>query len=396
MRTFPIARVFAKEVRDNTRDRRAVASALLYPLLGPVLMVLLLTVVARTMTDRIEGALEVPVVGAQHAPFLIGFLEEHGVEVRPSPTDPEAEVRAGELDLVLIVPQGYAESFGAGEPAPVRVVIDSSRQSAEVSVRRLRGLLDAYGSKIAAQRLMVRGVSPVVVTPIAVERLDVATPQSQAAQFLNLLPYFLVFSVFIGGMYLAIDTTAGERERGSLEPLLLNPIRRRDLVLGKMGAVLLFTLLAVAETVIAFAVVLRIVPIESLLGVRMSLDPVALLWTFLITLPLMPLAAALQLIIATFTRSFKEAQNYLSMLPLIPALPGLFLAFVPVRAETWMMLVPTFGQQLLINRIMRGEEVAPSDIALSAAVALGVAAALTVVAVRLYQSERLLFGRSRG
>jgi len=390
----PIGVVFAKEVRDNTRDRRALASALFYPLLGPVLMVLLLSVVARTVTERIEEPLDVPVVGAERAPYLIRFLEQNDVRVQPPPDDPEAEVRSGERDLVLVVSEGYREAFGRGEPAAVQLVLDSSRQTAETSVRRLSRLLDAYAGKVASQRLLARGISPVVVAPIAVERLDLATPQSQAAQFLNLLPYFLIFSVFIGGMYLAIDTTAGERERGSLEPLLLNPVRRRELVLGKMAAVLVFTLVAVVETLLAFAVVLRIVPLESLLGVGMRLDPGALLATFLITVPLMPLAAALQIIIATFTRSFKEAQNYLSLLPLVPALPGLFLAFVPVRQETWMMLVPTFGQQLLINRVMRGEFVALSDAALSAAVTLAAAAALTLLAVRLYESERVLFGRS--
>ena len=108
---------------------------------------------------------------------------------------------------------------------------------------------------------------------------------------------------------------------------------------------------------------------------------------------MMLLAASLQIIIATFTRSFKEAQNYLSFLPLIPALPGMFLAFLPIKAELWTMLIPTFGQQLLINQLMRGEPVSALNVAVSALVTLAVALALIFAAARLYEREQVVLGR---
>jgi sodium transport system permease protein len=274
-------------------------------------------------------------------------------------------------------------------------VVDESRDVSRVPVQRARRLLDAYSRQIGSLRLLARGVNPEVVRTLAIDTVDVSTPQSQAASFLGLMPYFLIFSVFIGGMYLAIDSTAGERERGSLEPLLMNPVARSELVLGKLSAVLVFTLVAVVETLVAFAVVLDYLPLESMIGVSMSLSPSSLVKVLLIVIPMLPLAAAIQLIIASFTRSFKEAQNYLSLLPLVPALPGLFLTFMPVKPKLWAMLIPTFGQQLLINQVMRGEALSVLFVAVSAAVTSLVALVFVLGAIRLYERERILFGRGQ-
>ena len=329
--TSAAAVVSAKEVRDNLRDRRSLASALLYPLLGPVLMVVLLTVLERSMSDRVEGVLHLPVVGAANAPQLMTWLQQQDIEIVSAPEDAESSVRVGDLDVVLLVPPTYAAEFGRGQPATVQLILDNSRQSAGIAVERVTRALEGYRQRTAIQRLMARGVSPIVISPIAIERLDLATPQSQAAQFLNLLPFFLIFSVFIGGMYLAIDTTAGERERGSLEPLLIAPVTRRDLVLGKLGATLLFSVIAVAGTLAAFGVALNLLPLDEYFGVRFSLGPAVLGTLFLIALPMTLLASALQIVVATFTRSFKEAQNYLGLLPMVPGLPGILLGFLPVR-----------------------------------------------------------------
>lgn len=386
-----ISAVWRKEVVDNLRDRRTLLAALFYPLLGPLMLVMLMGVIGRSVSGQRERPLELPIVGAEHAPSLVLFLEQNGAKIEAAPDDPEAAVRAGDFDFVLVIPADYGEEFTAGQPATVQLILDDSRESATVAIARIHNLLEGYGRRVGALRLLARGINPRIVNSIAVETQSVATAQSHAARFLGMAPYFIIFSIFIGGMYLAIDTTAGERERGSLEPLLINPLPRWQLVFGKYGAVLVFTLVAVAETLLAFYVVLNLIPLERYLGVRYSLDGMALFKIFLITIPMTLLAAGLQMVIATFTRSFKEAQNYLSMLPLIPALPGIFLVFLPVKQKLWMMLIPTFGQQLLINRVMRGEVVDPIDVATSAAVTIVVAALLLSLAVSLYRREKILF-----
>lgn len=160
-----------------------------------------------------------------------------------------------------------------------------------------------------------------------------------------------------------------------------------------MAATLLFSLAAIAGTIIAFAAMLNLMPLDRYFGVRLSLPAGALVQMFLIVAPMCLLASAIQIIIATYTRSFKEAQNYLGFLPMVPGLPGLLLSFMPVKAELWTMLIPTFGQQLLINQVLRGEAVSSANILVSAAATLAVGLALVLVAMRLYGREQLLFTR---
>lgn len=385
--------VLRKEVVDNLRDRRTLMTAVLVPLLGPVLMVTMFMVIGSTRTKQAEKPLELPVAGAENAPNLIEFLHQHNTIIQPAPADPEAAVKAGDADVVLIIPEGFGDDFTTGRPATVQLVLDDSRQTGDVARHRIRQLLNAYSNTIGNLRLLARGVSPTVTSALAVETVSVATEQSRAAQVLGVMPYFVILSIFVGGMYLAIDTTAGERERRSLEPLLINPVARRDFVLGKYGATLAFTLVSTIEVLIAFLVILNRVPLEQYLGIRLTLNAGAVFAIFLISLPIMLLAPALQIIIATSTRSFKEAQNYLSLLPMVPALPGLFLAFMPVKAKLWMMLIPTYGQQLLINQLMRGEPVEAAHVAVSVVATTIVALLGLWLAVKLYERERTVFGR---
>lgn len=385
--------IFSKEVKENLRDRRTLSGALLYPLIGPVLVAVLLTVIGRTVSEQTEKLLPLPVAGAEHAPSLIQFLKQNGAVIESAPSDPEGAVRAGDYDVVLIIPETFGKDFVAGRSATVRLIMDDSRQSANVSIRRARNLLASYSQQIGSLRLLARGINPAVTAALAVETIDVSTPQSKAAaSMLMILPYFIVLAAFIGGLHLAIDTTVGERERGSLEPLLINPVTRRELILGKLGATLVFTAIAVIETLLAFYVILNILPTEAL-GVKISLSLDTLSRIALIAVPMMLLAGAFQMIIATFTRSIREAQNYLSYISIVPALPGMFLAFIPFKMKLWMMLIPIFGQQLLINQAMRGEAIGVLNTIVSAAVTFAAGIVLTIVAIRLYERERILFGR---
>jgi sodium transport system permease protein len=388
-----ISIVFWKEVTDNLRDRRSVASALASSLVGPVLLLIMILIIGKTVLSKFEDKpLNLPVAGAENAPSLILFLKQHGVQPLPAPALPEDAVRNGDVPAVLIIPDNYEQAFRTGQPASLQLVADSSRQSAITVVERTRQLLEAYNGQIATLRLLARGINPEVISPLAIENIDVATPQSQAVIFLNMMPYFVVLVVFLGGMYVIIDTTAGERERGSLEPLLINLVARWELVIGKLLASLPFAIVTLIITLIAFAVAFNVVPLEDYVGIQLSIDLKALGAIFLVALPMIFLASALQMIIATFTRSFKEAQTYVSFLPLIPALPGIGLAFVPIKENLWLMLIPTFGQQLLINQLMRGEAVNPLDVVVSSAATIVVSVLLVIIAIRLYQREEILFG----
>ena len=385
--------ILVKETLDNLRDRRSVISALLSTLIGPAILLLLIVILGKSIFNNgNDTPLEIPLIGGEHAPGLVAYLEQNGATLIPGPADPAAAVRNGDDELVVVIPPDYGEDFTTGNPARVELYVDSSRQSAMANVERARSLLNAYSSQIGAQRLLARGVSPTIVRALAIENVDVSTPESQSLIFLNMMPYFIVMVVFTGGMYVIIDATAGERERGSLEPLLINPIPRREIVIGKLLASLPFAILAVAVTLVAFGLSFNVFPIEDYLGFQLALNVKALFGIFLISLPMVLLASALQTVIVAFTRSFKEAQTYVGFLPLIPALPGLGLAFLPVKPALWMMLIPTFGQQILINQLMRGEVINPMHVILSVIATLLLALALVGVAIRLYQRERIFFG----
>jgi len=386
--------VFAKEATDNLRDRRSLGSAVLGALLGPVLILILLLVLGKALFNQGEKPLELPVQGAENAPNLIHFLEQNNVHIRPAPADPQAAVRNGDVEAVLIIPADYGDAFTSGRPAMVQALYDSSRTSAQPTYSRLSSLLEAYSRQVGALRLQARGISPAVTVGLAVVKVDVATPQSQVLIFLNMLPYLLMFTIFSGGAGVIIDATAGERERNSLEPLLINPVARREFVAGKLLASLPFAFAAVLLSLSAFGIIFNAIPMEEIIGFQMSIDVRGLGVIFLICLPMVLLASAIQMIIATFARSFKEAQTYVGFLPLVPALPGIGLAFLPVKPALWTMLIPTFGQQILINQVMRGEMVSALNVGVSVAVTLVLAVVLTGVAVRLYEREQILFGRA--
>ena len=390
----PIWVVFQKEVVDNLRDRRTLGSAIFGALLGPLLILLLIIILGQAFfKEGSDKALVLPVIGAERAPNLVQFLEQQNATLVPGPADPETAVRNGDVELVLVILEDYPADFSAGRPAAVQIVADSSRQSASLAVNRTRGLLDAYSRQIGALRLVARGVSPAVIQPLTIQNVDTATPQSQVLIFLNALPYFLMFALFSGGAGVIIDSTAGERERGSLEPLLINPATRRAVVLGKLLAALPFAGGVLLITLAAYAVIFNLIPLEDFIGFRLSIDPLALASIFLVCLPMIVLASALQMIIATFARNFKEAQTYVGFLPLIPALPGLGLAFIPLKAELWTMLIPTFGQQLLINQLMRAEPISTVNVLISAVVTLLLAILLIAVSIRLYEREQIVLAR---
>ncbi len=392
MRLDHLGVVLRKEVADNLRDRRAVAMALLFPLLGPVLLAVTFSVVARQARSSEERPLTLPVAGADRAPHLVQFLRSAGADVVEAPADPEGAVRAGDRDLVLVVPPEFGTRLREGRPAPVRLVIDESRQSAHAAVERARAMLSAWSRQTGALRLMARGVHPASAEALALETVDLSTPESRAGLLLSMLPYFLVVAVFVGGMYVAIDTTAGERERQTLEPLLLHPVPRESVALAKVAATALFATLALAETIVGFGLVPAALPLERL-GFSIRLDPAMLLRTFVLFLPLLLLASALQVLVAVRARGFKAAQASLSFLMLVPALPSAVLALVPFKLQPWMMLVPSFGEQQLVLRLVRGEPVAAGLQALSMGASALYALLLVVAAARLFRSERSMFGK---
>jgi len=179
LRWEQIGIIFNKEVLDNTRDRRTLANSLLLPLLGPFILAMIVTLQVKVFSDGADSPIKLPVVGANYAPHLVEFLRQNSVVIQPAPTQAEAEVQAGKYDAVLVIPQNYGESFTQVQPATIQLIIDQSRTTTRVAVNRIRDLITAYSRQIGVLRLLARGVSPSVLQTLAVEDIDVATPQSR-------------------------------------------------------------------------------------------------------------------------------------------------------------------------------------------------------------------------
>ena len=389
-----LATVFRKEVRENIRDRRALFNSLLLgPLLFPLLFVGMMWFLESAEQERAEQTLELPVIGAEYAPSLIRYLEQQGAVIQGEPEDPEALVRNQETPVVLRILPEYPEKWAQGLPAPVEVIIDPSRQESNAAIRRVKVLLAGYGQQIASLRLQLRGVSPQLASPVMVKDVDLSTPKSRAILAVIFLPYVLMITAFTGATHLAMDTTAGEKERKSLEPLLINPVPRWEIMTGKMLTTMVFAMASLALTLVSFRIVLPYMPVGAF-GMDLTLGLHTLLKILLVISPVAVLAAALLTLLASFAKSYREAQSYMGLVILIPMIPSLIFMANPIKAEAWMMNVPLFSQNLLIGEIIREESVTLSWYAVSFASTMVIGLVLAVMAANLYNRPRLIFSGS--
>ncbi|MCX6594955.1 MAG: ABC transporter permease [Acidobacteria bacterium] len=385
---FTVAR---KEWIDAFRDRRTLYAMLIGAIFGPAMIGFMFSQIASQQKGAQE--IKIPVVGRQYAPVLVNWLtQQSGVEVVDGPEDPEAAVRDRKAAFVLVIDKKFAEKFRDSRPAPVQVVSDVTSQNTRSKVSRLNKLLSGFSSETGAMRLMARGVSPVVVSTLDVEQVEVATAQQRAAMIFNFIPMFLVLALFTGAMPVASDSTAGERERGSLEPLLIIPIPRWHLVMGKWLAATGAAMLSMLMTLSMTLLVLSRLAMEEL-GIRNQIGTVQILMILAAIVPMGLVASALQMFVSCFAKSFKEAQSYLGMLVLLPTLPGIVAVMYPLTNRPWMHPIPVLGQYAMVTEILGGKFPLPLALVGANLVAIVVTTALLVLATRLFSSEKIIFGR---
>ena len=385
--------VFLKEIVDNVRDRRTLASALLMgPLFGPLLFAFVINLsVERSLAD-VEKTMLLPVIGAQHAPNLVRFLESQNIDIVDGPEDRAAALEAVKLgthDIVVIIPPGFGEQLASGLPAKVEVVSDQANTTAERESRRARSALQSYNQQLASIRLSARGVSPLALRPLNIDDVDVSTPSGRSGILLGMMSYFFLFAMLMGGMYLAIDTTAGERERGSLEPLLALPVTRDRLMLGKIIATCVFMALSLMLSLLSFFVALKFMPLEQL-GMTPNFGPDVVVKAFLVLSPFILVGASAMTLVASFTKSYKEAQTWVSVVLLAPTLPILIVSLLTLRPQLSFMFVPSLSQHLLLIDMVKNEPLDTLHVAISVTSTLLIGAMLTWLCARLYRREGLL------
>ena len=377
--------VFRKEMRDHLRDRRSMVISLVYPLMGPLVFGLLLALGGgmlrtgpRAEPVTLQGA------GLATAPALVAALAERGITLEAAPADElVARVRDRRSPVAVeLLPAG-------GDPRlfDVRVIYDQSNVRHAATASRVISAVHDFSRQQGRVMLVEAGVDPRLGEPVRVAADLLGGRAGIANALYNLIPPLVIFMIFLGGVYLAIDTTAGERERGSLEPLLAAPVRRWELLLGKAFAAFAFTTMTVVVNLAAFRLILGwIAHPNSGFPPPPGWDVFAAM--FVLALPLMALAVALQFLIAAATRSMKEAQIYLGLLPIIPAMPGMVMSFAPMSPSATVAAVPVLGQLVALVELVAGREPAALHVAIASAASAALAALIFRWAVLLYEKER--------
>ena len=383
--------VFKKEILDGSRDRRSIYSLLFSAMISPLLFALMFTVAAERRKSADEIAL--PIEGAEYAPSLVNWLrQQSGVTIVPPPADAEKAVASRAEDVVLIIDKDFSKDMDRAVPAKVQLVSDVTRDSARPKVARVRFLVASYSSQTSGLRLIARGIAPSVASAVRIDEVEVSSSQQRLATQLSILPLLLVLAALTGGMQLSIDSTAGERERGSLEPLLLNPASRGALATGKWLAASLFGCCAVLFSMVLTVNVMRRVPWHDL-GIRFRVSDPELMTLLALVLPLALFLSAIVMFASTFARSFKEAQSYLGMLMLLPMLPGLVSTMYPLSGRQWLAPVPVLGQYALAADVLGGKPPGVLLYVVAGVSVIGCAALLVWLTARMLKHEAIVFGR---
>ena len=387
-----IMRIVAKkEFRDGVRDKRALLSAFFFPLSAPLFIYFLLNAVIEM--SQVDETVSVPIYGADAAPGLIAYLTEVGIEVddRDFQTldEVKSQVANQTLDFALMIPEDFQDTMASYQPPDLLIVSDSSRNDVAAQVGQLRRVLNQYNQELISLRLIARGVSPKVTIGARPISIDVASDQKRTANVLNFIPIYVLMAAFVAGLGIAIDGTAGERERKSLEPLLINPIRPIDIIFGKWFASGTFALLGMLATLVLCVVAMFALPIEEI-GLSFEISTKQALALLMVSLPVPYIAASLQILLGLFAKSFKDAQSYIGILVILPMVPVIIRQFMPFVTEPWMAGIPIFAQSVLMMDVLAGSGYSFLSLGVALISGFVASALLCLVAARLLTTERMI------
>lgn len=379
-----------KEIRDNIRDKRALFFAIVYgPLFMPLMIVGPMLLGVKSKIIDFEATTPFHVVGVEYAPNFIAFLKAKNLEAQEAPANFQQLVREGELDAVVEIPPTYAELFREGHRIPITLYVNHSNKESEKAARQLRTLISNYSYHMGYWRLRVRGIDGDMNQAFNIVEQDLSSEGFSGMVFGFFMYFVIVFTMMMGGFYLAIDITAGERERNSLEPLLGLPVPRVSIVLGKYLAIFCFVFVSGLLSVISLYLLFKFLPFDEL-SMFLNISGLSLSRSFLLALPLCFLICSVLMATAAFTKSAKEAQTYISILYLIPMAPLLIGQFANIKTTLATMLIPFYSQYVLIDKTVKNETVEWLHVMAASGGALVLALLFFLVAVGLYRQEKIL------
>lgn len=388
--------VYRKELLDSLRDRRALVSMIVVPLVFIPLLILGMGGLSYAVGERVEAEVySVMILGAENAEETAAALDEvESLKVVPQTENFREAIGERKLAAAVEFPLDFSERLEAEEPVAVVIYTYEGEMRSALAARRLEGFFRERGTGIVAERLAAVGLPEEAIRPFAVSRQNVAAPEKVTGAFLGrLLPYMLIVLCITGAVYPAMDLTAGEKERGTMETLLCSPVSRVTLVLGKFFVILTFSvttsLLAVGALGVTGWVALSQIQ-EGAAALDLAISPLAIGGTFFLLLPVAALFSAILLALSVFARTFKEAQTYVSPLILVALLPSVVALMPGVEITPVLALVPVLNVSLISREVLSG--VYPwGYIALVLSSSTIYATAALLVAVRLFQQERVIF-----
>jgi len=369
-----------KELIDAARDKRSVMAGLYYAIGTPLIMCGLFMVLIGQLTSPDD--LKITITHPDKAPDLVRFLSNKGIS--------NGEAKDTDLKAIeLIISTEYAEQMNQGKGTEITIVADNSDEKLQNSIRRLEKQLQAYSAEMGSLRLIARGIDPRVMQPLKVNIHDQATTDSKGGMILGIAIFTMIYSVFISGMNLAIDTSAGERERNSLALLLSHPLTTRQLVLSKIIAVSLFALLGLVLILLVSKIAYTFVPWQELgFSVNITSEFIALM--LIVGIPVALMAACLQLFVSFMAKTFKEAQSYLTIVLFVPL--ALSMAASYNIAPDMLQWLPVSGQQQALMDFIKGKDLPMLQLLVSTLGTLAIAVLLAFGMERSLKSEKVIFG----
>lgn len=367
MKLVTIGIVYRKEMLDMLRDRRTLISMIVVPLLLMPVLIFGMAAMAAKLIDRAQReSAAIMLLGAQHAPSLAEQLREtEGFEVVPPAGDYARRIEDKELRAAVEFPPGFEEQLSTDEqPSPLRVKIYhyEGELRSTFAVRNLQEILRDYRDRVVEQRLAARQLSPDILEPFKTEEENVASPEKVGgARLGGLIPYIVILLSLTGAMYPAIDLTAGEKERGTIETILASPVSRGALAAGKFLAVLTASLatvlLSLASMVGTMTLVAPMGDFRTRSGAplfQFAFSAKAIAAVLGMILPLAVMFSAALLAIALLAKSFKEAQSYISPLMIVVILPAVAAVLPGIELDARLSLVPILNVSLVSKDILTG------------------------------------------
>jgi len=373
--------VFVKELKDALRDRRTLMAVFVSSIaMGPLMLVALSTLVGKF--EKRAEAREIVAIGLDAAPTLRNYIERQTFTIKRAPADWEAQLKDSKLgDPVVIVPADFEDALAHGQAPRVQLVYSSANQRAQGGVAVIGRLLQGFDQEQASLRLIARGVAPAALTVTRIDEHDIADTAARAAQMTGVVPIFVLMAVLYGSVNAAMDTTAGERERGSLEPLLATPASRGAIVVGKWGAAFALGLLIAVLSCMSFLPAQSLLRSESLSAMfRFGWAEAA--WFITVLAPFAAALSALMMAVAIRCKTVKEAQANNVVLTMAVSLTPMIGLFNQEGESPWNLWVPPLAQSALMNRVLKNVPISPLDFAPGVVVCSAVTALALVFVTR--------------